>query len=494
MDLAFAVGNAGASTDLGLARTLTGRNNGLQRNLRLKVPSRSLPGTASSSSESQHSGKGKALAGFAAAAVAVAARGLRRLRRIRRRQAAGPQVSTKLSPESLGWKVDDDAVLKQRLELALERGGLSGTALKQNRQWPSKAEVLQAIPKDCLVKQTGRSLAHAAASTLQVFFCGYLAWKYIPMTTAAIPLWIIYAVVQGTLATGPWVIGHECGHSAFCDEKWLQTTVGYVLHTALMVPYFSWQRSHAVHHAKTNHMTEGETHVPRLQKGEKNKYKTIAGLLGQNFVACTRLLTHLVMGWPAYIVGGATGGPAYGKTNHMWPFAPFSNGEKDLFPGMWKKKVLMSDVGILGMAGLLFWWAKHAGFASVLALYLAPLMVTNCWLVLYTWLQHTDVDIPHYDKENWTWVKGAFHTVDRPYGPVLDYVHHRIGSTHVAHHVCAAIPFYKARKATEALKEKFPDLYLYDPTPIHKALWRVASRCTAVQKAKGGEKGTYIFT
>ena len=24
--------------------------------------------------------------------------------------------------------------------------------------------------------------------------------------------------------------------------------------------------------------------------------------------------------------------------------------------------------------------------------------VTNCWLVLYTWLQHTDVDIPHYDK------------------------------------------------------------------------------------------------
>eukprot|EP00435_Cladocopium_sp_Y103_P020710 s2178_g5.t1 len=157
-----------------------------------------------------------------------------------------------------------------------------------------------------------------------------------------------------------------------------------------------------------------------------------------------------------------------------------------LFVTAWPTSLSSSLATCLPMSSLGGCWALHA----------VPVVpqVTNCWLVLYTWLQHTDVDIPHYDKENWTWVKGAFHTVDRPYGPILDYVHHRIGSTHVAHHVCAAIPFYKARKATEALKEKFPDLYLYDPTPIHKALWRVASRCTAVQKAEGGEKGTYIFT
>ena len=39
---------------------------------------------------------------------------------------------------------------------------------------------------------------------------------------------------------------------------------GYALHTLLLVPYFSWQRSHAVHHQHTNHITKGETHVPVL--------------------------------------------------------------------------------------------------------------------------------------------------------------------------------------------------------------------------------------
>ena len=46
-----------------------------------------------------------------------------------------------------------------------------------------------------------------------------------PRTTAAIPLWIIYAVVQGTLATGPWVIGALAAkNQAFADEKQQKAT------------------------------------------------------------------------------------------------------------------------------------------------------------------------------------------------------------------------------------------------------------------------------
>ena len=57
-----------------------------------------------------------------------------------------------------------------------------------------------------------------------------------------------------------------------------------------------------------------------------------------------------------------------------------------------------------------------------------------------------------------------------------------IGSTHVAHHLCPQIPHYHAQEATESIKRAFPHLYLFDPTPVHWALWRICSNCVSVQK------------
>jgi omega-6 fatty acid desaturase (delta-12 desaturase) len=58
------------------------------------------------------------------------------------------------------------------------------------------------------------------------------------------------------------ILAHECGHGSFSNNAILNDTLGYILHTTVLVPYFSWQHSHAVHHAKTNHLTDGESHVP----------------------------------------------------------------------------------------------------------------------------------------------------------------------------------------------------------------------------------------
>jgi len=97
--------------------------------------------------------------------------------------------------------------------------------------------------------------------------------------------------------------------------------------------------------------------------------------------------------------------------------------------------VWASDVGIAAVLAGCAAWAYASGPATPLLLYFAPLAFTNMWLVLYTWLQHTDVDVPHFDKADWTWSKGTFMTIDRPYGPLLNFLHHGIGSTHVLHHI-----------------------------------------------------------
>merc|ERR1712157_407096 len=153
----------------------------------------------------------------------------------------------------------------------------------------------------------------------------------------------------------------------------------------------------------------------------------------------------------------------------------------------WPAYLMIGDIGIAAVVGGLIAWTACNGFAQVMALYGGPLLVINAWLVIYTWLQHTDVDVPHFSMDDHYYVKGALHTIDRPYDKldpwgIVDFLHHRIGSTHVAHHFDSTIPHYKAKAATEAIKENFPELYLYDPTPIHKALWRVCKGCTAVEK------------
>ena len=378
---------------------------------------------------------------------------------------------------------------------SLPLSGLQGKAIvfPPKDEFPSRSEVLSNIPDECFKKDTMKSLAYTVLSTVLTAFCGALAFAFIPLKLCWLPVWLSYAAVTGTIATGCWVIAHECGHNAFSENRILQDFVGYSLHSLLLVPYFSWQRSHAVHHSRTNHLTEGETHVPYVKgevKGDLNLNARKG--LGEGLFTFIQLLTHLVFGWPAYLITGATGGSARGITNHFLPW--INTGELELFPGSWKKKVLVSDVGVLAVIFSLGYWVYCCGVQPFVSLYLGPYIFVNIWLVLYTWLQHTDTDVQHLAAEEWSYIKGAFLTIDRPYGAVFDFLHHRIGSTHVAHHIECSIPHYKAQLATSALKSKYPNFYLYDPTPIWSALLRVASLCVAVEKRGEGRDTMWTFT
>ena len=234
----------------------------------------------------------------------------------------------------------------------------SGIATR--KQYPTKREVLAVIPEECFDRSLFRSSLSLFLSLAMTLGSGALAYAWIPLSWSWLPAWIAYAIVAGTAGTGCWVIAHECGHRAFAKYNWLQDAIGYCLHSGLLVPYFSWQRSHAVHHARTNHLDFDETHVPlRDTTPGGAAWRRWQETFGDEAFAIIVIVLRFLVGWPLYLLTGVTGGPARGMTNHFWPGWPFSTA---LFPGEWRRKVWLSDIGVVGMLGLLGWWSYSAGF------------------------------------------------------------------------------------------------------------------------------------
>ena len=208
-----------------------------------------------------------------------------------------------------------------KVGMASERAMVSGLAgkamLVAPEDIPTKAEVRKAVPAHCFERDTLRSLFYAVQSTAVTAVCMAAGFQ-IPLKITALPLWVAYAAVTGTAATGMWVVAHECGHGAFSDNRKLQDAVGYLLHSILMVPYFSWQRSHAVHHSRTNHITEGETHVP-VRRYHPNLVSTVH-IAGSLQLVTIRFLHGGRSSWGAMASSSTRG------ANSSWRRAVLSGG------------------------------------------------------------------------------------------------------------------------------------------------------------------------
>lgn len=66
-------------------------------------------------------------------------------------------------------------------------------------------DIRKHIPAHLFVKNEARFFVSVFFSLSLTFFVAFLADRFIPLTLAALPLWIIYAAINGTIATGLWV-------------------------------------------------------------------------------------------------------------------------------------------------------------------------------------------------------------------------------------------------------------------------------------------------
>lgn len=119
-----------------------------------------------------------------------------------------------------------------------------------------------------------------------------------------------------------------------------------------------------------------------------------------------------------------------------------------------------------------------------------PYLWVNHWLILITFLQHTDPALPHYQASSFTFPRGALSTFDRVLmgGPgiigsitgwICGTATHGISETHVAHHTCSKIPHYHAWEAKAALDQRLAREGIYlqgNPGTWSEAL-RIVREC-----------------
>lgn len=340
--------------------------------------------------------------------------------------------------------------------------------------------IRDAIPPHCFKRSLLTSMYHLFCDLTLIASLGYLA-SFISSSNlpqwAHYMLWPLYWAAQGSVMTGLWVLAHECGHQAFSDYEWINNFWGTICHSALLVPYHSWRITHGKHHNNTGSTDNDEVFSPAL----RSDFKTPEMLRETPIANLWGMFLMLTAGWPAYLTMNLSGPHKYrGKNaNHFSPTAEFFKKEE---AGIVAQSVAAWMVAVAILAKSI----QSFGFSTVAAYYLIPYLIVNYHLVLITFLQHTDVYIPHFRGKDWNWLRGALCTVDRSFGPLLDHTLHHIVDTHVCHHLFSTMPFYHAQEATQHIRRVLGSkYYLKDETPIMYALYRSFSKCLFIEDEGG---------
>jgi len=362
--------------------------------------------------------------------------------------------------------------------------------------WSLK-EIKAAIPPQFFVRDTRRGLLYLARDLILAAIAWTLATFIDPCLKADAtkellsPIgaevarwlaWCVYWWFQGLIFTGIWVIGHECGHGAFSDHKIVNDILGFVTHTFLWTPYFSWRISHHRHHSNHASMERDEVYVPKTREdlGIPEKAQDEIDwdeLFGDTPIyTLYMLIRQQLLAFPAYLLFNVSGQKTYPKwTNHFDP-------NSILFTRAQRNAVIMSNIGIAAMVWGVTYASSVYGVANVIKYYAFPWLEVSHWFIMITYLHHTDPTLPHYRGKEWNFQRGAAATVDRDFlGWQGRFFLHDVAHYHVIHHFFPKMPFYHGPEATQHLKAFIGDHYAYSKEYVFKALWDSYNKCQFVE-------------
>ncbi|ORY58788.1 Delta(12) fatty acid desaturase [Pseudomassariella vexata] len=360
-------------------------------------------------------------------------------------------------------------------------------------RFPDVNTIRKAIPAYCFQPTVLKSMSYVVRDCLLAGGLIYTALTYIPQLPNPYyraAAWAAYTFAQGLVGTGMWILAHECGHGAFSKHRRFNDFIGWVLHSALGVPYFSWKFTHARHHLFTGHMHKDMAFVPATIVEYDRKRSWVSKFVDPDMfedapiIILIRLLGHQLFAWPSYLLLDLSAGPEslqrpedkkWYRLSHFDPVSPIFRPQEAIY-------VLITDLGLAIVGYVLYIASQSLGAGTVFLLWGVPYFWVHHWLIAITYLHHNHPDVKHYDEHGWTYVKGALATIDRDFGWIDRYLFHGIIGTHVVHHIFARIPFYYAEDATEAIKPVLGDLYHRDERSFYGQLWSVFTTCKYVEK------------
>lgn len=365
-------------------------------------------------------------------------------------------------------------------------------------------QVHDAVPKHLLRKDPLRSFGYVFRDLV---FCGLLFWfatsidrlshsgfgGYVRLTDPwevrllSGVLWLSYWWWQGLVFTSFFCIAHELGHGTLFHSWYANNIPGYLIDTFILVPFFAWKASHNAHHKAVGSIERDENYLPYLRSDfklpppDRARRADYAEVFEETpIMTLGRLLVMQTFGWWLYMGCNIMGSKMYpAGTNHFSPYSP-------LFKKEQRMGIIISDIGLLAMASLLTYAGSTYGWKAVFMYYAIPYMLCNHWIVMCTFLHHSDPTIPHYRKEEWSFLRGAAATVDRPIlGWIGRFFFHNVSHDHIAHHFFSHAPFYNQPEITQAIRSVLKEDYNYDSTNSLYALYRSFTECVFVEDEGG---------
>ena len=260
-------------------------------------------------------------------------------------------------------------------------------------------DIRDAIPKHCFERSAIRSLGYVIrdmiclATTFYIWY-NFVTPEYIPSKPVRVVLWGMYTFLQGLFGTGLWVLAHECGHGAFSASQKVNNLVGWILHSSLLVPYFSWQMSHGKHHKATGNIERDMVFVPRTREQQASRLGRLAHELSElteetQIATLIHLIGQQVIGWPNYLMTNVTGhnyherqreGRGKGKSNGFGGGVNHFDPRSPLYENRDAHLVVLSDLGIAITGTALYFLIQKFGWSNMAVWYFLPYIWVNHWL------------------------------------------------------------------------------------------------------------------